>query len=114
MSTLEDLKTAVINGKRKHVKEIVPELLEAGILPVDMLEKALIPAMGIVGEKFKNNTIFVPEMLVSARAMKQAMKFIEPALVAAGIKPKHTAVIGTVDTLRSNNRHRVVDVEAAV
>jgi 5-methyltetrahydrofolate--homocysteine methyltransferase len=97
MSTLEDLKTAVINGKRKHVMEIVPELLEAGILPVDMLEKALIPAMGIVGEKFKNNTIFVPEMLVSARAMKQAMKFIEPALLAAGIKPKHTAVIGTVE-----------------
>jgi 5-methyltetrahydrofolate--homocysteine methyltransferase len=97
MSTLEDLKTAVINGKRKHVMEIVPELLEAGILPVDMLEKALIPAMAIVGEKFKNNKIFVPEMLVSARAMKQAMNFIEPALLAAGIKPKHTAVIGTVE-----------------
>ena len=97
MYTLEDLKTAVINGKRKDVKAIVPPLLESGIPPVDLLEQALIPAMGEVGERFKKNEIFVPEMLVSARAMKEAMKTLEPALVEAGIKPQFTAIIGTVE-----------------
>ena len=97
MSTLEDLKTAIIAGRRKDVKTIVPELLEAGEAPIDLLEKAMIPAMGAVGEKFKNNEIFVPEMLVSARAMKEGMSLIEPALIEAGIRPEHTAVIGTVE-----------------
>ena len=49
----------------------------------------MIPAMGAVGEKFKNNEIFVPEMLVSARAMKEGMSLIEPALIEAGIRPEH-------------------------
>jgi 5-methyltetrahydrofolate--homocysteine methyltransferase len=97
MSTLEDLKNAVINGRRKDVKEIVPALLEAGTNPVDLLEQALIPAMGVVGERFKKNEIFVPEMLVSARAMKEAMKVIEPILIAAGVKPEFKAIIGTVE-----------------
>jgi 5-methyltetrahydrofolate--homocysteine methyltransferase len=97
MSTLDDLKTAVINGKRKDVQTLVPELLEAGTDPVEMLEKALIPAMGVVGDRFKKNEIFVPEMLVSARAMKEAMKTIEPILIAAGVKPEFKAIIGTVE-----------------
>jgi 5-methyltetrahydrofolate--homocysteine methyltransferase len=97
MSTLDDLKTAVINGKRKDVQTLVPELLEAGTDPVEMLEKALIPAMGVVGERFKKNEIFVPEMLVSARAMKEAMKTIEPILIEAGVKPEFKAIIGTVE-----------------
>lgn len=97
MSNLEDLKTAVINGKRKDANVIVLELLEAGFDPSSLLADALIPAMGVVGERFKNNEIFVPEMLVSARAMKEAMKFIEPRLIAAGIKPEFTALIGTVE-----------------
>jgi 5-methyltetrahydrofolate--homocysteine methyltransferase len=97
MHTLEDLKTAVINGRRKDVKTIVPAVIEAGTDPVEMLEKALIPAMGVVGDRFKKNEIFVPEMLVSARAMKEAMNTIEPILIAAGIKPEFKAIIGTVE-----------------
>ena len=97
MSTLEDLKTAVINGKRKDVRVIVPELLEEDIPLLELLDDALIPAMTVVGERFKRNEIFVPEMLVSARAMKEAMKILEPKLVAAGIKPEYKAVIGTVE-----------------
>lgn len=95
--TLDDLKTAVINGKRKDVKAIVPELLEGGADPVDLLDKALIPAMGVVGERFKNNEVFVPEMLVSARAMKEAMKTVEPILIERGVKPEFKAIIGTVE-----------------
>lgn len=97
MSSLEDLKTAVINGKRKDVKEIVPALIEEGMDPLEMLETALIPAMAIVGDRFKKNEIFVPEMLVSARAMKEAMKTIEPILIERGVKPEFKAIIGTVE-----------------
>lgn len=97
MSKKDDLKNAVINGKRKDVQAIVPELLAEGAEPIDLLENVLIPAMGVVGERFKKNEIFVPEMLVSARAMKEAMKILEPELIAAGVKPEFKAVIGTVE-----------------
>jgi 5-methyltetrahydrofolate--homocysteine methyltransferase len=97
MSTLEDLKTSVINGKRKDAQALTAELLEAGTAPETLLEEALIPAMNEVGERFKKNEVFVPEMLVSARAMKEAMKLLEPKLVEAGVKPKYTAIIGTVE-----------------
>jgi 5-methyltetrahydrofolate--homocysteine methyltransferase len=97
MSNIEDLKTSVINGKRKDASAIATELLDAGMAPEKLLEEALIPAMGIVGDKFKRNEVFVPEMLVSARAMKEAMKIIEPKLIEAGIKPEFKAVIGTVE-----------------
>ena len=97
MSDLEALKNAVVSGKRKDAPAMATELLEQGIAPDVLLEEALIPAMSIVGERFKKNEIFVPEMLVSARAMKSAMKIIEPRLIEAGIKPKYKAVIGTVE-----------------
>lgn len=97
MSNIEDLKTSVINGRRKDAKLLTTALLEEGTAPEVLLEDALIPAMSVVGEKFKNNEIFVPEMLVSARAMKESMKIIEPKLIEAGIKPKYKAIIGTVE-----------------
>ena len=62
-----------------------------------ILENRLVPGMMIVGDRFKQNEIFVPEMLIAARAMKEALKILEPSLVAAGVKPEHTAIIGTVE-----------------
>ena len=97
MSQIEDLKNAVISGKRKEAKLLTEALLEAGTAPERLLEEGLIPAMGVVGDRFKKNEIFVPEMLVSARAMKESMKLIEPKLVDAGIKPQFKALIGTVE-----------------
>lgn len=97
MNTIETLKAAVIAGKRKDAAAITTELLDAGSAPESLLEEALIPAMGVIGERFKNNEVFVPEMLVSARAMKECMKILEPRLVEAGIKPAFTALIGTVE-----------------
>lgn len=97
MSVTEELKTAVISGKRRDAKQLTTDLLEKGVSPEVLLEDALIPAMSIVGDRFKKNEIFVPEMLVSARAMKEAMKIIEPKLIEAGIKPKYKAIIGTVE-----------------
>jgi 5-methyltetrahydrofolate--homocysteine methyltransferase len=97
MKTLEDLKSAVIAGKRKDAKEATEDLLASGTPPEALLEEALIPAMNTVGERFKNNEVFVPEMLVSARAMKESMKILEPKLLEAGIKPEFKALIGTVE-----------------
>lgn len=97
MSNIEDLKNSVINGKRKDAKAHTEALLESGSAPEVLLEEALIPAMNVVGERFKKNEVFVPEMLVAARAMKEAMNIIEPKLIEAGIKPQFTALIGTVE-----------------
>jgi 5-methyltetrahydrofolate--homocysteine methyltransferase len=95
-TTLELLSQAIAAGKSKDARTLTERALDEGAKPGDIVDLALVPAMAAVGEKFKNNEIFVPEMLVAARAMKQAMTVLEPRLLAAGITPKYTAVIGTV------------------
>ena len=96
MSDLQKLTEAVEKGNRNEAKRLTQALLDQGHAPLDIVEKGLMPGMATVGEKFKTNQIFVPEMLIAARAMKEAMALLEPLLVKAGIKPKYTAVIGTV------------------
>ncbi|PTY04804.1 cobalamin-binding protein [Opitutaceae bacterium EW11] len=96
MTTLESLSQAVVAGKSKDAKTLTQLALDEGTRPGDVVDQALVPAMSVVGERFKNGEIFVPEMLISARAMKESMTLLEPRLVAAGITPKFTAVIGTV------------------
>ncbi len=96
MPLLNDLTAAVAAGKRTDTVRLTQELLAAGTGPGTIVEQGLVPGMAIVGEQFKKNEIFVPEMLVAARAMKEALKLLEPLLAAAGIKPKYTVVVGTV------------------
>jgi len=96
MNELQELTTAVEKGNRKEALRLTQALLDAGMAPLAIVETGLVPAMSNVGEKFKLNQVFVPEMLIAARAMKEAMGIIQPLLTAAGIKPKYTAVIGTV------------------
>ena len=96
MAELTELTTAVATGQRAATLRLTQELLAAGHSPSSLVERALVPGMAIVGEQFKRNEIFVPEMLIAARAMKEALKILEPLLVAAGIKPKYTVIIGTV------------------
>ena len=96
MTILDQLSFAVEKGKRNDAKQLTQALLDEGMQPLDIVEKGLVPGMFTIGEKFKNNEVFVPEMLIAARAMKEAMLLLEPLLVLAGIKPKHTVVIGTV------------------
>lgn len=96
MPLLTDLTAAVAAGKRTDTVRLTQELLAAGHGPGTIVEQGLVPGMAIVGEQFKRNEIFVPEMLVAARAMKEALKLLEPLLAAAGIKPKYTVVVGTV------------------
>jgi 5-methyltetrahydrofolate--homocysteine methyltransferase len=97
MNDQHPLTQAVIAGKRKEVPELVQQCLAAGETAAAIVENRLVPGMMIVGERFKRNEIFVPEMLIAARAMKEALKILEPMLVAAGVKPEYTAVIGTVE-----------------
>jgi len=97
MNELHPLTQAIIAGKRKEIPDLVSQCLAAGEKAGDIVEKRLVPGMAIVGEKFKQNEIFVPEMLIAARAMKEALKILEPSLVAAGVTPEHNAVIGTVE-----------------
>jgi 5-methyltetrahydrofolate--homocysteine methyltransferase len=96
MSTLAELSKAVEGGKRNDAKQLTQALLDQGLKPLEVVEQGLVPGMSAIGEKFKNNEVFVPEMLIAARAMKECMAILEPLLADAGIKPKHTAVIGTV------------------
>lgn len=97
MNDQHPLTQAIIAGRRKEVPDLVNQCLAAGEKAGDIVEHRLVPGMAIVGEQFKRNEIFVPEMLIAARAMKEALKILEPALVAAGVKPEHQAVIGTVE-----------------
>lgn len=83
-------------GKAKIVKEKVQEALDQGINAKDILDEGMLAAMAIIGEKFKNNEIFVPEVLIAARALNAGMAVLEPVLVAQGNEPVGKAVIGTV------------------
>ena len=97
MNDQHPLTQAIVSGKRKEVPGLVQQCLDAGEKAGDIVENRLVPGMAVVGEAFKRNEIFVPEMLIAARAMKEALSILEPLLVAAGVKPEHNAVIGTVE-----------------
>jgi 5-methyltetrahydrofolate--homocysteine methyltransferase len=96
MTTFEKLSQAVVAGKSKDAKALTLQALDEGSAPGDVVDQALVPAMSVVGDKFRDNQIFVPEMLMSARAMKESLTVLEPKLLAAGVQPKYTAVIGSV------------------
>lgn len=96
MSKIEELAAAVEKGKSKLVSGLVEEALAEGIAPIEILNKGMIDAMSVVGEKFKNNEIFVPEMLVSARAMKKGVEVLKPHLAGDSSATIGKAVIGTV------------------
>jgi 5-methyltetrahydrofolate--homocysteine methyltransferase len=96
MDEVHPLTQAVISGNRKLAAELTRQCLAEGEDPGSIIEDRLVPGMAVVGERFKCDEIFVPEMLIAANAMKEALKILEPLLAAAGVKAAHTAVIGTV------------------
>jgi len=95
MTDLDDLTAAIEAGDRDLAVELTSAAITAGHGPQAILD-AMTAAMDDVGDRFQANLIFVPEMLVSARAMREAMARLEPVLVEAGIRPEARAVIGTV------------------
>ena len=96
MARFEEISTLLQRGKAKDLAALVTEELAAGVAPKDILTEGLIAGMGIVGTKFKNNEIFVPEVLIAARAMNAALAVLKPALADSGVEPVGTVVICTV------------------
>lgn len=96
MAKFEEISTLLQRGKAKDLAALVTEELAAGVAPKDILTEGLIAGMSIVGTKFKNNEIFVPEVLIAARAMNAALAVLKPALADSGVEPVGTAVICTV------------------
>ncbi len=96
MTNLNEISELLQKGKAKEVTEQVSSALEEGIAPEKILQEGLLAGMAIIGEKFKNNDIYVPEVLIAARAMNQATEVLAPALARAGVEAIGTLVIGTV------------------
>jgi len=99
MSTLEELATAIIKGNigvPAKSDELVKRALDEGIPVKDILEQGMIGGMGVIGERFKKCEVYVPEVLIAARAMKAAMAVLKPLLAESDIEPVGTVVIGTV------------------
>jgi len=94
--SLQNLANAIKAGKRKEARAATEEALAAELSP-QLILNALTEGMNDVGKRFKANEIFVPEVLVAARAMQKSMDLLEPVLIASGIQPKHSIVIGTVE-----------------
>ena len=93
---LNEISTYLQAGKAPKVKELVQQAIDEGISPQDILEDGLLTGMNVIGGKFKNNEVFVPEVLVAARAMNKGITVLRPLLVAAGVEEKGTVILGTV------------------
>ncbi|MFA5027654.1 MAG: corrinoid protein [Candidatus Methylomirabilota bacterium] len=93
---LTALKEAVIAGDAKGCTVLTEVAIKAGHAPQTILNEALIPGMEVVGEKFRCNEVYVPEVLVAARAMKKSLAILKPLLAQTGAKPVGVAVMGSV------------------
>lgn len=96
MSILNDISENLQRGKAKVVKELVQQAIDDGIPARQILEEGLLSGMNVVGEKFKANEVFVPEVLVAARAMNMGTALLKPLLAESGVKATGKVCIGTV------------------
>ena len=93
---LEEISSLLQKGRAPKVKAAVQQALDQGIPASTILQDGLLAGMDVVGAKFKNNEVFVPEVLVAARAMNKGVEVLRPYLVSDGVEEKGVAVIGTV------------------
>jgi corrinoid protein of di/trimethylamine methyltransferase len=96
MSIFEEMSSFLQQGRAPKVKELVAQALESGESPEKILNEGLLSGMSVVGEKFKNNEVYVPEVLIAARAMNAGMEILKPALGSGGATSRGKAVLGTV------------------
>jgi 5-methyltetrahydrofolate--homocysteine methyltransferase len=96
MFDFEILKDRLFQGDINAIEKLVKQAVEEKLLLKDILSKGLIAGMDVVGKKFKANDIFVPEVLLAAKAMQAGMKVLEPLLIKEGIRPAAKIAIGTV------------------
>ncbi len=96
MADLQALAEAVINGDRDEVARLVQEAVDEGVGPGSIVNEGLIVGMDEVGRRFKANEVYVPEVLIAARAMHAGMDIVNPLLAESGIEPRGRVLIGTV------------------
>lgn len=96
MATIQEISELLQKGRAKQVKQLVQRALDEGADPKEILNDGLLSGMMIIGAKFKNNEVFVPEVLVAARAMNAGITILEPKLIEVGNEPVGKAIIGTV------------------
>lgn len=96
MADIKEISEFLQKGRAKNVKALVAEALEEGQDPKVILNDGLLAGMMVIGEKFKNNEVFVPEVLVAARALNAGLTILEPKLIEVGNEPVGKVVIGTV------------------
>lgn len=96
MSILDEISSWLQQGRAPKVKACVQQALDEGIPANDILEQGLLGGMNVIGQKFKNNEVFVPEVLIAARAMSKGVEILRPYLVADGVEEKGTVILGTV------------------
>ena len=96
MPNFKQLYDAVVGGDAKATRALTQQALAEGIDPLELVNEYMVPAMGEVGRRFECNEYFVPELLISARAMKAALELIRPLLTARGDKPVGRVAVGTV------------------
>ncbi|NLI60736.1 MAG: cobalamin-binding protein [Clostridiales bacterium] len=96
MSLLNEISIFLQQGRAKNVKEAVQKALDEGMEAKDILNKGLLDGMNIIGEKFKKNQVYVPEVLIAAKAMYAGMDILKPILTETGVESAGKVVIGTV------------------
>ena len=96
MADLKELADAIIKGDQNTAVKITKEAIQEGLVPKKILSDGLIAGMDVIGARFKKNEVYIPEVLIAARAMKMAMEILAPELVRTGVKPIGKFMIGTV------------------
>lgn len=96
MGILNEISENLQQGKAKVVRELVQKAIDEGIAAETVLEEGLLPGMNVIGVKFKNNEIYVPDVLIAARAMTAGSELLKPLLATSGVKAKGLVVLGTV------------------
>ena len=96
MVNLAEISEALQQGKAKVVKELVQKAIDEGVPVEQILEEGLLSGMGVIGEKFKTNEVYVPDVLIAARAMSVGTELLKPLLAKSGVKAKGKVVLGTV------------------
>jgi len=92
----QDLQEAIIKGKKDAVEPLIRQALASGVNPESIMNEMMIPAMDVVGDRFAKNEIFLPEMMIAARAMNVGLDILRPMLTAKGAPGRGKVVIGTV------------------
>ena len=96
MNILKEISENLQSGKAKVVKELVQKAIDEGLAAGTILEHGLLDGMSVIGSKFKNNEIYVPDVLIAARAMNAGSDLLKPLLISSGVKSKGKVVLGTV------------------